>query len=44
VLVQTFADDAQQLVAGLLAESIVDIPEAIEVEPDQGELTFAALG
>ena len=32
-----------RLVAGLLAESVVDILEAIEVDQDQGELTALAL-
>ena len=43
MLVQALADGAQQVVAGLLPEGIVDVFEAIEVEPHQGELALARL-
>ena len=44
VLVQALADGAQELVAGLLTEGVVDVLEAVEVEPHEGELTLPALG
>ena len=43
-LAQTLADRAQQLIAGLLTEGVVDVSEAIEIEPYEGELAVLRLG
>src|SRR5665647_2412236 len=42
-LVQPLADRAQQLIAGLAAESVVHVLEAIQVEPHDGKLTLVRL-